>query len=342
MKRLILTGGAGFIGTSFLKFIKDKTDYEVLIIDSLTYASNYNFIDNLLEDKRFCFENCDVRNEIKISKLINEFAPNIIINMAAESHVDQSIKNPLKFLDTNVFGTLNMLRQSNNFYQNLNVNLKKDFRFYQISTDEVYGDNQRYNKPFDENHPYNPSSPYSASKASADHFVRSWTRTYGLPTLISTCSNNYGPRQNLEKFIPTIVNSILSNTKIPVYGNGLQKRDWIFVEDHVDGIFSVLERGQISYSYNIGSENVMSNLEIIHFIINEMLKPSQKEINDISFYNQFISFIEDRPGHDLKYSLDTSRIREDLKWLPKHSFEDGMMKTITWYKNKFRSAKNAK
>ena len=342
MTRLILTGGAGFIGTSFLKFIKDKTDNELLIIDSLTYASNYDFVKKYLGDKRIFFEKCDIRDEIKINKLINNFSPNIIINMAAESHVDQSIENPLKFLDTNVSGTLNILREANNYYHGLGKSLKKKFCFYQISTDEVYGDNYGFDKPFDENYPYNPSSPYSASKASADHFVRSWARTFGLPILISTCGNNYGPRQNLEKFIPAIIYSLLNNTKIPVYGNGLQQRDWIFVEDHVDGIFSILQKGNIGHTYNIGSENVMSNLEIIYNIINKMLKPSQKEIKEFSFYNQFIRFVEDRPGHDLKYSLDTFKIKDGLKWQPKHSFEEGIIKTITWYTNKFESVKNEK
>ncbi len=337
MKRLILTGGAGFIGTSLLKFLKNNTENEILIIDSLTYASNYDFVKEFLSDKRFSFEKCDIRDDLKIRKFIKNFSPNLIINMAAESHVDQSIENPLKFLDTNVLGTLNMLRQSNEYYQTLGNTLKKDFRYYQISTDEVYGDNYGHKKPFDESCPYNPSSPYSASKASADHFVRSWARTYGLPTLISTCSNNYGPRQNTEKFIPSIINCILNNVKIPVYGNGLQKRDWIFVEDHIEGINSVLENGMINETYNIGSDNVMSNLEIIEQIIDKMLKPSKKEKKDKNFYKQFIRFVDDRPGHDLKYSLDTFKIKNNLKWHPKHCFQEGITRTINWYIKKFKS-----
>lgn len=319
MKNILITGGLGFIGSNFLNnFVPKNTDKNILNIDLETYASSHQSTKSLSNFKNYSHLKIDISNESDINNLFNSYEFDLVLHFAAESHVDNSIKDPLKFAKSNVLGTLNLLNSFNN-YKNF-----KNKLFYHVSTDEVYGSSLK--NSFDENYPYDPSSPYSASKASSDHFVKSYYKTYGLPVIISNCSNNFGPWQFKEKLIPVVIKSIINNKFIPVYGNGLNIRDWIYIDDHISAIEFLLKYGKVGESYCIGSNNELSNISLIKNIC---------EISDKILKNNFssfdkVKFIKDRPGHDLRYSINSKKINS-LGWKPICNFDESIEKTINWY-----------
>tara|TARA_Y100001970_G_scaffold199595_1_gene242768 strand:+ start:2562 stop:3569 length:1008 start_codon:yes stop_codon:yes gene_type:complete len=333
--KYVVTGGAGFIGINLInKLLKNKNN-KVLNIDSLTYASNSHAL-KLFKKSQYQLLKVNIIKKNIILRNINKFKPNIIFHLAAESHVDNSIVNPSTFIKTNVLGTYSMLECAKNYYDSLNANNKKKFRFIHISTDEVYGSIFKKNQKFNENSIYKPNSPYSASKASSDHFVRAWFKTFKLPIIITNCSNNYGPYQNNEKLIPTIILNAIANKEIGIYGNGKQIRDWIHVSDHVNALIKISKKGLVGEKYNIGANKTISNINLtikICKILDKLI--SNKKI---SSHINLIKYIKDRPGHDLKYALNTNKINSKIKWYPKVDFEIGLLKTIKWYisENKFK------
>ena len=324
MKNILITGGAGFIGSHLVKyFVKKYKNYNIINLDKLTYASNISFLDEIKNFKNYFFIQGDVCDMEKIQEIFNKYKISNVIHLAAESHVDNSIENALEFANTNIIGTINLLELSRK-----NWNKKKNNLFYHISTDEVFG---TLNKSgvFSENSKYDPHSPYSASKASADHFVRAFYDTHKLPVILSNCSNNYGPNQNKEKLIPTVINSLINKTKIPVYGNGLNVRDWLYVEDHVEAIDLIFHKGIIGDTYCIGGQNEIKNIDLIKMIIKEYDLIQQNKNSSLDL----ISFVKDRLGHDYRYAVDISKIRNELGWIPKTNFIDGLKKTVNWYLN---------
>ena len=325
----IVTGGSGFIGSNFIRFILSNGYADKIIdLDKLTYAGNPQ---NLLEydnDKRYAFAQGDICDQELVQELFLLHKPDVIINFAAESHVDRSIDGPSDFIRTNISGTYTLLQKSLRYYQSLTKEDQKSFRFHHISTDEVFGslDNDGI---FTEETPYDPSSPYSASKASSDHLVRAWHRTYGLPIIISNCSNNYGPYQFPEKLIPLMILNCLQEKPLPVYGTGENIRDWLFVDDHCDAIHTIIEKGEIGETYNVGGNNEIKNIDIVKTICNllDNIRPSE----NLKSYQELITFVKDRPGHDLRYAIDSSKLQNKLGWSPKETFETGIRKTIDWY-----------
>lgn len=319
MKTLIVTGGAGFIGSNFIK--KNIIKYKIINIDKLTYASDLKFLNNVSKFKNYKFYKIDIRDSKKITKIIKKYNPNFVFNFAAETHVDNSIKNSDDFINTNILGTYSLLKAILYNKKFLNSN----FKFIQISTDEVFGDVKKnfYTKETDR---YNPSSPYSSSKAAADHLVTSWGRTYNINYNITYSSNNFGPNQNNEKFIPVILNSIFNNKKIPVYGDGKQRRDWMYVEDNIDGILKVATHGKINHAYNVGSSYSLSNLALVKRICSILISNFNFNKN---IYN-LIEFVKDRPGHDRNYSLDSSKLN-NLNWRCNYDFSSAIVQTIRWY-----------
>ena len=326
---IIVTGGAGFIGSNFILDWIEEIDELVINIDLITYSGNINNLDKIKKSNNLNFIQGDIRNKNLLQKTFNKFKPRAIINFAAQSHVDRSIKSPEDFIHTNILGVFNLLESSKEYWNNLSKNEKEIFRFFQISTDEVYGDLRSDDSPFNEKSPYNPNSPYSASKASADHLVRAWNKTYGLPTLVSRCSNNYGPYQYPEKFIPLCIRNALSNLPIPIYGDGKQIRDWLYVKDHCAAIRKILEDGTPGETYDIGGRNEKTNIQIANKIceILDKIKPSDK----YKSYKELITHIDDRPGHDRRYAIDCTKIENDLGWEYKEDFESGIYKTVKWY-----------
>lgn len=326
--KIFVTGGAGFIGSNFIqKFIHNN---EILNYDKLTYAGNIDNLKNLIGNKNYHFVQGSIEDKNKISDILNKYQPDYIVNFAAESHVDRSIDGPRDFINTNIKGTFELLNCSLSYYSNLSPSNKKKFRFLHISTDEVYGSLGRTGK-FKETTAYDPSSPYSASKASSDHLVKSWYHTYALPILITNCSNNYGPYQFPEKLIPLIIINSLEEKNLPIYGKGDNIRDWIFVDDHCEGIHRVLKDGEIGQTYNIGGNQELTNLDIVKSIcrILDRVKPS----NNLDSYQSLITFVKDRPGHDFRYAIDSSKIESKLNFYPKETLETGLEKTINWYIN---------
>ena len=327
IENVIVTGGAGFIGSSVVKSLIKKGK-NVLNIDCLTYAGNLASLKTIECKENYFFKKIDIRNQLELIKTFDFFKPQIIMHLAAESHVDNSINSPLKFLETNIIGTYNLLEVSRQYYETLDTKSKKLFKFHHISTDEVYGDLENTSDLFTEETPYAPSSPYSASKASSDHLVRSWHRTYGLPIVITNCSNNYGPFQYPEKFIPKTIINLLKGINVPIYGDGSQIRDWLYVDDHVEALWRVVLNGEVGETYNIGGHNEKKNIEIVNTICNvmqDLFPSSSKKFTD------YIEFVSDRPGHDLRYAIDASKIKHDLQWVPNETFESGIKKTINWY-----------
>jgi len=329
--KFLITGGAGFIGSAVIRYIIKNTHYSVINIDKLTYAGNLDSLLSVSDSKNYFFEQVDICNAKEINRILKKYQPDIIIHLAAESHVDRSIDSPNEFIQTNIFGTYTLLKEVTNYWSSLYEKKKLNIKFHHVSTDEVYGDLGETNDLFTENTPYSPSSPYSASKASSDHLVRAWNRTYKLPTIITNCSNNYGPYQFPEKLIPLVILNALAGKELPIYGNGHQIRDWLYVEDHAKALFHVAVNGEIGETYNIGGHNQLRNIEVVKIICNILddLVPSQ--FNGIKKYEQLITYVIDRAGHDLKYAIDTSKIAKKLNWKPEETFETGIKKTVHWY-----------
>ena len=325
MKTYLVTGGSGFIGTNFINYIlKNNNDIKIINLDKITYAGNINNQIRTDENKYKLIKGdiCDIK---LVEKLFEEYSFDFVVHFAAETHVDRSIDTPINFIQTNIIGTLNLLNQSLEYWNASSK--KKSFKFLHISTDEVYGSLGSEGK-FTEENPYNPSSPYSASKASADHLVRSWNRTYGLPTIITNCSNNYGPYQFPEKLIPLIIINCINEKSLPVYGDGQNIRDWLYVIDHCEAIQCVLEEGRVGQTYNIGGDHEVKNIDIVNTIC--------RILNDLSprnngHYEELINFVEDRPGHDFRYAIDSTKLKNELGWRPRTSFSDGIKNTIKWY-----------
>ena len=323
---VFITGGLGFIGSAVVKKAIER-GYSVVNIDSLTYAASRESVTSIADNPNYIFELADISNYARIEELFFKYQPDALINLAAETHVDRSISDPQAFIKTNVIGTFNLLEVTRKYLSE--IEKSKNFRFHHVSTDEVFGSLELgVKEKFTEKSPYKPNSPYSASKASSDHFVRSWYTTYGLPILISNCSNNYGPFQHPEKLIPLMIIKGLMNQRLPIYGSGDNIRDWLFVNDHADGIMTILDIGEIGRSYNIGGENEMTNVEIVKLICSKLdqIKPRQSGL-----YSDLISHVSDRPGHDKRYAIDNSRISDELNWKPKVEFEEGLELTIDWY-----------
>ena len=326
--RLLITGGAGFIGSALIKYIIKETDHSVLNLDNLTYASNLNAIAEVSSDDRYGFRKADICDKLELKKIFSEYKPDKIMHLAAESHVDRSIDGPSQFIQTNIIGTYNLLEVARFYWGELDKFKKQDFIFHHISTDEVFGDLDPIDQPFTELSSYKPSSPYSASKASSDHLVKSWYRTFGMPVILSNCSNNYGPFQNVEKFIPLTITNALKSKEIPVYGDGLQIRDWLFVNDHAEALYLILTKGTEGESYNVGGGNEIKNIDVVNKILNllEELVPNKK-----NKYESFITFVKDRPGHDRRYAIDSSKMKKEFNWTPSETFESGLTKTVKWY-----------
>ena len=329
--KILVTGGAGFIGSAVIRHIIYNTNYEVLNIDKLTYAGNLESIKDISSSSRYSFKNIDICDVNALREATNSFKPNYIMHLAAESHVDRSLSGPADFMQTNIIGTFNILQISKEFFLNLDLHDRKIFRLHHVSTDEVYGDLTDTDSFFTEKTPYNPSSPYSASKASSDHLVRAWHRSYQLPILITNCSNNYGPYHFPEKLIPHVILNAIKGKPIPVYGDGSQIRDWLFVEDHARALIKVLTEGEIGDTYNIGGHNEKTNLEVVEIICNLLEELAPNKPQGLRNYRDLITFVKDRPGHDIRYAIDATKIKNDLGWVPQETFELGIYKTVQWY-----------
>lgn len=331
MNRIIVTGGAGFIGSAVVRHIIKNTEDCVCVIDKLTYAGNMENLPYYIQrNPHFKFEKVDICDKVNVERVFNEFQPNIIMHLAAESHVDRSIDGPADFINTNIIGTFTLLEVARKYYNNLSPESQRVFKFHHISTDEVFGDlGSNYDDLFNEHTAYDPHSPYSASKASSDHLVRAWHRTYGLPTVISNCSNNYGPYQFPEKLIPLTILHALEEKEIPIYGGGQQIRDWLYVEDHAKALYLVATKGHPGESYNIGGCNEKTNMEVVQTICN--ILDEKKPRDDGKSYGELIRYVADRPGHDMRYAIDPTKINLELGWSPEESFENGIEKTVSWY-----------
>ena len=329
--KILVTGGAGFIGSAVVRHIIRDTSDSVVNVDKLTYAGNLESLLSVSDDPRYAFEQVDICDASEVARVFREHRPQAVMHLAAESHVDRSIDGPAAFIQTNIVGTYVLLEAAREYWRELPEDEKKAFRFHHISTDEVYGDLEGPEDLFRETTPYAPSSPYSASKASSDHLVRAWRRTYGLPTLVTNCSNNYGPYHFPEKLIPLVILNALEGKPLPVYGKGDQVRDWLYVEDHARALYQVLTQGQVGETYNIGGHNEKRNIEVVQAICEllETLRPEKPA--GVQRYADLITFVADRPGHDLRYAIDAGKIQRELGWSPAETFETGLRKTVQWY-----------
>lgn len=330
--KILLTGGAGFIGSAVIRHLIHDTDHEVINVDILTYAGNTESLTSVAGHARYRFEHQDIRQPQAMKALFDRYQPDAVMHLAAESHVDRSIDGPLAFIDTNITGTGVLLEAARDYWQFLPAPRAAQFRFHHVSTDEVYGDLGADSVPADEQFPYRPSSPYAASKAASDHLVRAWHRTWGFPVLITNCSNNYGPCQFPEKLIPHMILNALQGKPLPVYGDGQQVRDWLFVEDHARALVQVLERGKVGETYNIGGRSERRNLEVVETLCDlvDELAASHLPLGSEKC-RSLITFVRDRPGHDVRYAIDSSRIETELGWQPQQSFESGLQLTVQWY-----------
>ncbi len=334
--KILVTGGAGFIGSAVIRHIIQNTTDSVVNVDKLTYAGNLESLKEVDSSDRYAFEQVDICNRSELERVFSEHQPDAVMHLAAESHVDRSIDGPAAFIETNILGTFKLLEIARSYWQELGTVRKAIFRFHHISTDEVYGDLEGTDDLFTEQTPYAPSSPYSASKASSDHLVRAWRRTYGFPTLITNCSNNYGPYHFPEKLIPLIILNALDGKPLPVYGRGNQVRDWLYVEDHARALYKVVTEGKVGETYNIGGHNEKQNIEVVEAIcgILEDLasdNPHSRASGNKSGFEGLIAYVTDRPGHDIRYAIDASKIQFELGWVPEQTFESGIRNTVEWY-----------
>ncbi|WP_267558515.1 dTDP-glucose 4,6-dehydratase [Acinetobacter baumannii] len=331
--KILVTGGAGFIGSAVVRHIIKNTNNDVLNVDKLTYAGNLESLKEVDQNSRYQFSQTDICDRKALDVLFKEFQPDLVMHLAAESHVDRSITGSAAFIETNIIGTYQLLEAARHYWNKLNDDKKTAFRFHHISTDEVYGDLEGTDNLFHETTSYAPSSPYSASKASSDHLVRAWNRTYGLPVVITNCSNNYGPYHFPEKLIPLVILNALKGKALPIYGKGDQIRDWLYVEDHARALYKVVTEAKVGETYNIGGHNEQKNIDVVKSICEllEELAPNKPE--GVNHYVDLITYVKDRPGHDLRYAIDATKIKENLGWVPEESFETGLRKTVEWYLN---------
>ena len=331
--KVLVTGGAGFIGSAVIRHIIKNTQDEVLNIDKLTYAGNLESLKEVDQNERYQFLQTDICDRQALDLIFNDFQPDVVMHLAAESHVDRSITGSAAFIETNIIGTYQLLEAARQYWANHTKAKKQTFRFHHISTDEVYGDLEGTTDLFLETTSYSPSSPYSASKASSDHLVRAWNRTYGLPVILTNCSNNYGPYHFPEKLIPLVILNALDGKALPIYGKGNQIRDWLYVEDHARALYKVVTEADVGETYNIGGHNEQKNIDVVKSICSllEELAPNKPE--GVGRYEDLITYVQDRPGHDLRYAIDATKIKNDLGWIPAESFETGLRKTVEWYLN---------
>lgn len=327
--RILLTGGAGFIGSAVVRHIIENTDDTVINVDKLTYAGNLESLSTVSNSDRYHFEQADICHAETMAELLAKYRPDAVMHLAAESHVDRSIDGPAAFIETNIVGTYTLLEAVRQYWSELDEAARLAFRFHHISTDEVYGDLENPEDLFTEDTPYAPSSPYSASKASSDHLVRAWRRTYGLPVLVTNCSNNYGPYHFPEKLIPHIILNAIQGKALPVYGDGSQIRDWLHVEDHARALYRVLTQGNVGETYNIGGHNEKQNIDVVRSICG-LLDELHPE-SPVTPHESLIEFVTDRPGHDKRYAIDASKMQQELDWVPEETFDSGLRKTVCWY-----------
>ncbi|MDP4983590.1 dTDP-glucose 4,6-dehydratase [Pseudoalteromonas tunicata] len=334
--KVLVTGGAGFIGSAVIRHVINNTEDSVVNVDKLTYAGNLESLESIAQSERYSFEQVDICDAVAIKRVFEQHQPDIIMHLAAQSHVDRSIDGPAEFIGTNIIGTYTLLEAARQYWLALDVDRQACFRFHHISTDEVYGDLEGPEDLFTETTAYAPSSPYSASKAASDHLVRAWLRTYGLPTLVTNCSNNYGPYHFPEKLIPLMILNALEGKTLPVYGNGLQIRDWLYVEDHARALYLVATKGVVGETYNIGGHNEKANIDVVNTIcalLEELVpsNPHSKASGSEQGFAGLITYVKDRPGHDIRYAIDANKIANELGWIPEESFESGIRKTVQWY-----------
>ena len=331
MKKILVTGGAGFIGSAVVRHIIQNTQDSVVNVDKLTYAGNLESLTEVANNPRYAFEQVDICDRAELDRVFAQHQPDAVMHLAAESHVDRSIDSACEFIQTNIVGTFNLLEAARAYWQQMPSEKREAFRFHHISTDEVYGDLHGTDDLFTETTPYAPSSPYSASKASSDHLVRAWLRTYGLPTIVTNCSNNYGPYHFPEKLIPLMILNALDGKPLPVYGDGMQIRDWLFVEDHARALYQVVTEGVVGETYNIGGHNEKANIEVVKTICTLLEELVPEKPAGVARYEDLITFVQDRPGHDVRYAIDAAKIGRELGWKPQETFESGIRKTVQWY-----------
>lgn len=329
--RILITGGAGFIGSALIRHVIGNTQHSVVNLDKLTYAGNLESLKSVENNPRYQFVQADICDAASVNTILQQRQPDAIMHLAAESHVDRSIDGPAAFIETNIVGTYILVEAARNYWQTLADDKKNQFRFHHISTDEVYGDLPNDDSLFTEETSYAPSSPYSASKASSDHIVRAWHRTYKFPVVVTSCSNNYGPYHFPEKLIPLVILNALDGKPLPVYGDGKQIRDWLYVDDHARALLTVVEAGKIGETYNIGGHNEKENITVVRTICNILEELHPQKPSGLANYQDLITFVKDRPGHDLRYAIDAGKIADELGWTPKETFETGLKKTVLWY-----------
>jgi dTDP-glucose 4,6-dehydratase len=329
--KILVTGGAGFIGSALIRYILSNTEDSIVNLDKLTYAGNLESLAGVESNPSYQFEKVDICDRAELDRVFSAHQPDVVMHLAAESHVDRSIDGPAAFIETNIIGTYQLLEAARHYWRGLDAERQSQFRFHHISTDEVYGDLPNMTDLFTETTPYAPSSPYSASKASSDHLVRAWHRTYGLPVIVTNCSNNYGPFHFPEKLIPLMILNALEGKALPVYGNGQQIRDWLYVEDHARALYRVVTKGVIGETYNIGGHNEQKNIDVVMAICGLLEELAPIKPHSIARYSDLITYVDDRPGHDLRYAIDASKVATELGWQPVETFDSGIRKTVEWY-----------